>query len=160
MPETGFATYRVNVLLPSREPYALKIPDIGTTYELFVDGVSLAKVGEPGNTRESTSPRYYPTTVSFVPKTRRVEIVVHVANFHFEGFFDTVGLYEEDHKEVMEHFTKQVMEPLKDALMLTENTTRQFTRAWIAYFVKSCAYICRGEPDDAEIAHYLMDTID
>lgn len=83
LPETGFATYRVNVLLPSIEAYALKIPDIGTTYELFVDGKSLAKVGVPGSSMESTTPRYYPTTVSFVPETRRVEIVVHVANFHY-----------------------------------------------------------------------------
>lgn len=83
LPAMGFATYRVNVLLPSIEEYALKLPDIGTSYELFVDGVSLVRIGEPGDSRESTTPRYYPTTVSFVPDSRRAEIVLHVANFDY-----------------------------------------------------------------------------
>ncbi len=83
LPETGYATYRINVLLPSRDELSLKIPDIGTTYELFVDGQSLAKIGKPGSTREATTPRYYPTTVTFLPESRRIEIVVHVSNFHY-----------------------------------------------------------------------------
>lgn len=83
LPETGFATYRINVLVSSVEEYALKIPDIGTAYELFVDGKSLAKVGEPGQSRKTTTPRYYPTTVSFTPQSLRVEIVVHVSNYDY-----------------------------------------------------------------------------
>lgn len=79
----GFATYRVNLLVSSIEPYSLKLPDIGTSYELFIDGVSRLRIGEPGASRSSTTPKYYPTTVEFTPSSHRVELIFHVSNFHY-----------------------------------------------------------------------------
>jgi signal transduction histidine kinase/ActR/RegA family two-component response regulator len=77
----GYATYRVNILIGTLEPFALKLPDFGTSYRLLVDGVELLKVGEPGIDADSTTPAYYPAIVRFTPTSPRVEVILQISNF-------------------------------------------------------------------------------
>ncbi len=79
----GYATYRLNLLLPSVQSYALKLPDIGTAYRLFVDGEEVVSIGQVGNSAVTSKPRYYPTVVTFEPTRTRVELIFHVSNFHY-----------------------------------------------------------------------------
>ena len=60
----------------------MKIPDLGTSYRLLVDGVVLRVVGNPGVTKETTRPKYMPTIVQVQPTSRRVEIILQISNFH------------------------------------------------------------------------------
>jgi len=81
LPGEGYATYKLNVLVPPRQKFALKIPDISTSYRLFIDGEQLLEIGHPGTNADKTIPRYYPTIVQFESTGSRVEIVFHVSNF-------------------------------------------------------------------------------
>ena len=82
-PATGYATYRLNILIPAKEEYALRLPDFSSSYRLYVDGEQRVEVGVPGISRTTTSARFYPTTVTFTPTGPRVELVFHVSNFHY-----------------------------------------------------------------------------
>jgi signal transduction histidine kinase/ActR/RegA family two-component response regulator len=77
----GYATYRVNILIGVLQPFALKLPDFGTSYRLLVDGAELLTVGNPGIDAASTKPAYYPTVVRFKPTGHRIEVILQISNF-------------------------------------------------------------------------------
>ena len=80
---TGHATYRLNIRLSSpHRQLALKFLDMGTAYRVFVNGELISSVGHPGTTAETTSPRYFPQIVNFMPQGEQIELVFHVSNFH------------------------------------------------------------------------------
>ncbi|MBT4494889.1 MAG: hypothetical protein HOC70_16710 [Gammaproteobacteria bacterium] len=79
----GFATYRLNILIPPEQPrLSLKLLDFGTAARVFVDGEMMLKMGHPGIRERSTQGRYKPSIIDFRPKGNRVELVIHVANFN------------------------------------------------------------------------------
>ncbi len=79
---SGYATYRVNILVGTLTPFALKVPDLGTSYRLIVDGTEVYTAGNPGKNKESTTPRYSPAVISFTPSSYRIEIILQISNFH------------------------------------------------------------------------------
>lgn len=81
LPGEGYATYKLNILVGARQKFALKIPDISTSYRLFVDSEKLAEIGHPGTNADKTMAKYYPTIVQFEAKGARVELVLQVSNF-------------------------------------------------------------------------------
>lgn len=89
-PALGFATYRLEILLADRTPLALKFRTVGTAYRLFIDGKKLSEVGQPGQSLVSSTPEYRAKIIDFTPKSRRVEIILQVSNFHHRN----AGLWE------------------------------------------------------------------
>lgn len=78
----GFATYSLTVLVPnSVQDYAIELPQIYSSYRLWVNEALVASNGEPGLTAESTLPQWRPQTVSFRVKDT-LKLVLQVANFH------------------------------------------------------------------------------
>lgn len=92
LPGTGFATYRLTVLLPSPAPHlALKFLDMGTAFTVFANGKQILAVGVVGQTAETSAPRYAPQIVDVPGDSNRLELVFHVSNFaHNRG-----GAWEE-----------------------------------------------------------------
>ncbi|MFT7686050.1 MAG: signal transduction histidine kinase [Candidatus Azotimanducaceae bacterium] len=90
LPAIGFATYRLDVLITNRDRLALKFLSVGTAYSLFIDGELVAEVGKLGRTEISTRPAYVPQIISFAPQSNRVQIILHVSNFHHRS----AGLWE------------------------------------------------------------------
>ncbi|WP_162463398.1 sensor histidine kinase [Paenibacillus psychroresistens] len=85
----GYASYRLNILLPknnnttSVEPviYAFKIQNIRSAHTLFVNGVPLGNLGIPGKAKASYKPENYPYIVLTNIKGNEAEVILHVANF-------------------------------------------------------------------------------
>lgn len=87
---TGFATYRLKIILPrdSHDSLTLKIPVFDTSYELFLDGKKIARNGKTGMSEATSHPSYYPLMHSFKYTKDTMELVVHVSNFsHRRGGF-------------------------------------------------------------------------
>jgi len=80
---SGYATYRLTVLLPEEAPQlGLKLLDMGTAFEVLANGVSVTRVGEPGTTAASTRPRYRPQVVELPAASGSLELLYRVSNFH------------------------------------------------------------------------------
>lgn len=79
---TGYASYKLVLLVNTNETLALKYKNSATSCNIFIDGVSVFEAGKPGRTKVETIPSYKPGVVSFIPKSDRVELVLHLANFH------------------------------------------------------------------------------
>jgi len=98
LPGTGYATYRLNVLLkPADTPLALKIEEVSTAYTIFIDRRPAFSAGLAGMTPATTVPRQFPAIVAFQPDSGQVEILLQVSNFHHRrgGPWDLITLGSE-----------------------------------------------------------------
>jgi signal transduction histidine kinase len=85
LPGAGYATFRLRILLNDRDAgqtLALRLPTIFHAFELWIDGVSYARVGRVGTDRSGTVPSLATRQVYFQPRANQVELVLRVANFH------------------------------------------------------------------------------
>jgi PAS domain S-box-containing protein len=91
----GFATYRLKVLLkPQEQRLALKLPDMATAYQVYVNGKLVYSSGLPGKTADTSIPYLSPNIVSFEADAGHLDILVHVSNFHHRlgGMWESVKL--------------------------------------------------------------------
>jgi PAS domain S-box-containing protein len=99
LPGEGFATYRLRVMLPNdHSPLALKILDMATACEIFVNGESIYHAGQPGTTKELSLPDYEPAVVALNDTESHLDMVVHVSNFHYRrgGMWESLLLGTHD----------------------------------------------------------------
>jgi two-component system sensor histidine kinase ChiS len=80
----GFGSYRLRILLDPVEDqiYSLRITSILSASELFIDGRSLARSGQPADNANEYRAYNAPYTASFTSSSDEIDIVIHVANFH------------------------------------------------------------------------------
>lgn len=82
--EFGYATYRLTLLVPNEEIgqyQAISLPNIASSYRIWIDGVLSESVGKVGKTEEASQPANSSKVISFTPKSSKVEIVIQVSNF-------------------------------------------------------------------------------
>lgn len=80
----GFATYRLIIIInPTQKIKAFKIPEINTSYKMWVDGKLLAENGTIGKDKITSVPQYLPLIKMFKPTNSRIEVVIHVSNFQY-----------------------------------------------------------------------------
>lgn len=84
LPGTGFATYRMVIFIKGTgiERKALLMPAIDTACRLYVNGKTAAVSGSPGKSRETTRPKWVPQIVEIPVAGERIELILHVSNFH------------------------------------------------------------------------------
>ena len=83
IPSIGFATYRVEVLLPKNLPImAFSIPSLTSSYRLFADGELITQTGIPGTTCSTTTPDFETKTINFKAEKESIELVLQISNFH------------------------------------------------------------------------------
>lgn len=83
----GYATYFLTVIVPPQtEELALDLPDIYSSYVLFVNGQEVTRNGTPGTTKQSTIPQWRPHVTSLHVNTDTLHFALQVANFnHHKG---------------------------------------------------------------------------
>lgn len=81
-PSHGYATYRLKILLDTKDELAIKFLNSGTSSEIFIDGISYLKSGNPAKTKENTIPSLKSAVIDFTPQNNEIEIIIQIANFH------------------------------------------------------------------------------
>ena len=84
---TGYATYKLLILLPeNRPPAGLSVSHFYSSYKLFVDGELAASNGQTGTTREESEPHWEPKTIVVNSSSDTLELVLQISNFrHSKG---------------------------------------------------------------------------
>ena len=87
LPAKGYATYALTILLPqNRKQLALKLPDVYTSYKLFINGKVFAQNGEPGTSAETTTSHWENTALQLPDNCDTLKLILQVANFvHSKG---------------------------------------------------------------------------
>ncbi len=78
-----FGTYSVTLVLPPNAgKLAFEIPQLYSSYSLFVNGNLIAQNGQPGTSKETTTPQWRTQVATFQPTTEKIEVILQVANFY------------------------------------------------------------------------------
>jgi len=89
----GYATYKLEIkTAPLDGVYALKVPNMGNAYKLWVNGKLLASNGIVGTSRETMTPQWLPQVVPFQMKGKTIQLVIQVSNFVYKrgGFWHSL----------------------------------------------------------------------
>jgi signal transduction histidine kinase len=87
---TGYATYRLQVLLPEgfNRDIGFDIPVFDAAVRLFLDGREILTNGRPGTSEATSEAGYFPAITVYRPVSDTLEILLHVSNFqHRRGGF-------------------------------------------------------------------------
>ncbi len=96
----GYATYRLNILVDtSINKLAFFIPDLYTSYKLWVNGELLSKNGKVGTSKENSIPYWLPVTKPYYNENTSIELVLQISNFDHSlgGSSQTILLGESQH---------------------------------------------------------------
>jgi len=89
LPSSGYATYRLKVIMPPRSKtpdLAISMGEMYSTYKLYYNGFDFSSNGTVGRNRESTKEDWVPLTLTLGRYTDTLEFVIQVANFrHIKG---------------------------------------------------------------------------
>ena len=81
----GYATYRIQILLPRLDKarrLGIKYSDMGTAFNIQLNGQTLSSSGEVGTTADTSKPQYYPGVAEFYTDDAHLELIMQVSNFH------------------------------------------------------------------------------
>jgi len=88
--KTGFATYRLTILLPpdSKIPLAIDLPVFDSSYDIYINQKYLGGNGTTGKSAEQEKPEYRRNFFRIIPDTDTITIIINVSNFnHRRGGF-------------------------------------------------------------------------
>lgn len=84
LPGEGYGTYRVQIVLPKNSgPVGLYLPNVMSSYELWVNGRRLEAQGIVAEHAALATPQSEDVIVGLGPGSSHVDVVLHVANFAF-----------------------------------------------------------------------------
>ncbi|NEW07352.1 response regulator [Paenibacillus sp. SYP-B3998] len=88
-----FGTYRLRILMNTnmQQSYGLRVSDIQTASELFVNGKSVGSSGHPSEDAAQFKARNNPYYGTFITDHNEIEIVIHVSNDSYIGTGGIVG---------------------------------------------------------------------
>jgi signal transduction histidine kinase len=87
--KTGYATYRLKVILPPgfKKALGVDLPVFDSSYDIYINGKYCGGNGVPGRTAEETKPEYRQVFFRLEPSDT-LDIIINVANFtHRRGGF-------------------------------------------------------------------------
>ncbi|MFE6074866.1 ATP-binding protein [Paenibacillus sp. NPDC057886] len=79
----GYGSYRLRIKVDPDNglTYGIRVPNVATSSELYVNGRLLAKDGQPAKIKQQYTARGTPYTAIFKADTGEIDIVVHAANY-------------------------------------------------------------------------------
>lgn len=82
-PVEGYAVYRIVVKAQKGRYLAVKMPQIGSSYRLWIDGKIRFESGKTGRNAGEAEPRWSTQMVSFQTQRENTEMLVEVSNFDY-----------------------------------------------------------------------------
>jgi signal transduction histidine kinase len=98
LPGPGYATFRLQIILPGPEKLALKMGSMGTAYQMFANGVMVCANGRVGTQKSASIPQFLPRTVSLGAISGKLELILQVSNFYHKkgGAWNPIVLGSEE----------------------------------------------------------------
>ncbi|HBK87467.1 MAG: 7TM-DISM domain-containing protein [Cyclobacteriaceae bacterium] len=99
----GYGTYSLRILVaPNTGLLALEIPQIYSSYSLWINDKEIATNGKVGLAADTYTPQWMPQTVVFEPGTDTIRLLLRVSNFshHVGGVKDPIYMGS---AELMQH---------------------------------------------------------
>ncbi|NCS95357.1 MAG: SpoIIE family protein phosphatase [Leptospira sp.] len=86
----GFGSYKLIIDSPEAFRAGIRFPDFATAYNVFWNGVPIAKAGQIADNKEDHRPKYFVSLESINVLKGQNELIIHISNYsHYKG-----GLWE------------------------------------------------------------------
>lgn len=82
-PQYGYASYVLTVKNAGSQELAIRIPNLSTSYRLYIDDVLVASDGKVGTDAKSSRPAWHLRTAVFKPPSDDFRIIIQVSNFTY-----------------------------------------------------------------------------
>ncbi|MGK5093618.1 7TM diverse intracellular signaling domain-containing protein [Deltaproteobacteria bacterium TL4] len=95
----GFATYRLQVRLKEADQvYAFKTQDMGTAYQLWINGQPITSSGTVGKNKETAKAGVLRRVVTFRSQSNEMTLLLQISNFSYRkgGFWNTIHFGTEE----------------------------------------------------------------
>ena len=83
-PAKGFGTYELTIIKNANAPLAIRVPYIFSSYNFFINGILMTKMGTPGINENTSIPGWQ---VKLVPtshfKSDTLQLLIQVSNFDY-----------------------------------------------------------------------------
>lgn len=83
LPVDGYGVYRIVIKASKGDNLALKIPQIGSSYNLWLNGKIRYSSGQVGKDASESKPKWTTKVVNFTVEKEYTEIMFEVSNFHY-----------------------------------------------------------------------------
>ena len=115
----GYATYVLDVLIPdSIRALALEIPQLYSSYKLWVDGRLITYAGIPDVRAENSVPQWVYQVVPFSSTRDTIQIVLQLANFHHHKGGAMNPIYLGTENVINKHFNWSIGSNVFEAAIL------------------------------------------
>ncbi|MBB3110420.1 signal transduction histidine kinase [Paenibacillus phyllosphaerae] len=112
----GYATYKLKLLLdPQDKLLEIRVPNIFTSYKLWVDDKLLAEAGKVGTSKSDSVAEQVPKIVTFDGNQREINLTIQVSNFHFRKGGIWVDLRMGTHEQIT---TSQMRTTIQEVTIL------------------------------------------
>lgn len=79
----GYATFQIELQHGLKGiPLSIKVPEMESAYNLFVDGEKLASNGFVSTSYQTGIPEYRPQIIDFIPKENQTSFLLQISNYH------------------------------------------------------------------------------
>lgn len=79
----GYATFQIELRHGLKGiPLSIKVPEMESAYNLFVDGEKLASNGFVSTSYQTGIPEYRPQIIDFIPKENQTSFLLQISNYH------------------------------------------------------------------------------
>jgi len=94
----GYATYKLKITTSEIASLTMRVPHMGTAYELYIDDVLQLEGGQVGEIEEKSIPYRGTKYITFTPKSTDFTITILISNFHNTngGFWQSIILGKSD----------------------------------------------------------------
>lgn len=83
LPVEGYGTYRIVIKASKGDNLALKLPQIGSSYNLWIDGKIRYSSGKVGTNATQSKPKWTTKVADFTVENNYTELMLEVSNFHY-----------------------------------------------------------------------------
>lgn len=98
----GFATLRLRLNMPSKQPYYLRIPDVPSAMSLWVNGELTFQRGVVSHQLQTEQPKFGPDVLALAP-AKQYDLIMHVSNYHHKegGVWHNLLLADVNHRHAL-----------------------------------------------------------
>jgi hypothetical protein len=116
----GFGTYSLRIVLPEKvDALSLEIPQLYSSYTLYVDGEIVAQAGKVGATAEETTPYWVHQTATFSTVGKdTIHLLLQVANFHHAKGGISDHIYMATPELISAHYNSEKFTSTAEAILL------------------------------------------
>lgn len=83
LPSNGYGVYKISIKSTKDTNLAVKIPQIGSSYNLWIDGKIRYSSGQVGKNADESKPKWTTKVINFSVQNEYTEIMIEVANFYY-----------------------------------------------------------------------------